>query len=311
MYITGGIKNPLINKFTTGGEVNASEEAPRQYAETALERLSNYEINTDPNSGIYTKDFLGKSNKVMVQGETSEDKKNRLEAMSFIRKWYSNPVTQQMIAQNDPINYEEFPVRSSNGKLVTHPHDARRLIVAGTLSNTPIAYMTLPSNIFAKYLHMSNNDPSKNGILINDERPAGYHRSFIHEFDHALQFQIPGLTKPIQYFQHILKPGIVRDPYLDNPREVRSRIMQFRQYHNLSPDKRDYTAEEAEEMQKKTEGLTGGVSDLNRLDPQTLANYLNFLASNDIKATPNLRSRKQDDAAYAKHGNKLKLKQFN
>ena len=57
-------KTPLINKFVIGGEVTPSEEAPRQYAETALERLGNYEINTDPNSGTYVRDYLGKSNKI-------------------------------------------------------------------------------------------------------------------------------------------------------------------------------------------------------------------------------------------------------
>ena len=313
MYITGGIKNPLINKFTTGGEVNTSDASPTKYAETALERLDNYEVNTDPHSGTYVRDYLGKSNKITPQGETAQDKKNRLEAMSFIRKWYANPVTQQILSQNDPNDYENWGVRSSNGKVVTYPEDARNLITISTLANTPVEYTELPENTLGQHLFTSP-DVSKNKIQMNINRPSGQRYTFIHELIHALQKQIPGLATPTQKFQYKLKPGVMPHNYLDKPYEIHSRLFEFRKYHNLSPEKRDYTAEEVEEMQKKTEGMEGylgGVTDLNRLDPQTLANYLNFVASNDIKTTPNLRSRKLDDATLAKHGNKIKLKQFN
>ena len=305
-YITGGTTNPLISKFTTGGEVNTSEP-PKQYAETALERVKNYDVNTDPNSGMYIKDYLGKNTKITPPGETTQDKENRLEAMSFIRRWYANPVTQQILSQNDHHDYEKWGVRSYNGKIITYPEDARNLITVATLSNTPVEYTELPENTLGQHLFTSP-DVSKNKIQMNINRPSGQRYTFIHELIHALQKQIPGLATPTQKIQYRLKPGVMPHNYLDKPYEIHSRLFEFRKYHNLSPEKRDYTAEEVEEMQKKTEGMEGylgGVTDLNRLDPQTLANYLNFVASNDRNTQPNIRTNERSNTAFAKHGGKL------
>lgn len=297
-HITGGTTNPLINKFTTGGEVDTSEP-PKQYAETSLERVQNYSVNTDPEAVGYIRDYLGKSNKIYPEGETSEAKKKRMESMSFLRSWYTHPTTQQMMAVNDHRDYEQG-VRSSNGKEITYPEDARKLITVATLSNTPVEYTNLGDRTLGRHVFTSY-DPAKNKVQINPNFSTSLGLTFTHEYDHALQKAIPGITRPTQKFEHKLKPGIIKDSYLDSPAEIRSRIMEFRQYHKLTPDKRNYTPEEAAEMQKKTEGMEGylgGVADLNRLDPETLANYLNFMAStNTDKSKPTYEKK-----VYAKKG---------
>ena len=47
------------------------------------------------------------------------------------------------------------------------------------------------------------------------------------------------------------------------------------------------------------EGYLGGVTDLNRLDPATLADYLNYFAHN-AKINNSLRNSTRDNTAFAK-----------
>ena len=47
-----------------------------------------------------------------------------------------------------------------------------------------------------------------------------------------------------------LKPGIMRDDYLDKPSEIYSRVMEFRYNNNLDPN-HDYTLEEIQELRNK------------------------------------------------------------
>jgi hypothetical protein len=261
--------------------------------------LENYSININPEAVGYIRDYLGKSNKIYPEGETLEAKKKRMESMSFLRSWYTHPTTQQMMSVNDHRDYEQG-VRSTNGKEVTYPDDARKLITVATLSNTPVEYIDLGDRTLGRHVYQSY-DPSKNKVQINPNFSTSLGLTFTHEYDHALQKAIPGITRPVQKFEHKLKPGIIKDSYLDSPAEIRSRIMEFRQYHKLTPDKRNYTPEEAAEMQKKTEGMEGylgGVTDLNRLDPATLADYLNYFAN----ASTSTNRPTYQGAVYAKRG---------
>lgn len=300
-HITGGTTNPLISKFTTGGEVPSSDP-PKQYAETALERVENYDVNTDPNAYGFIRDYFGKPNKVTPENETPEAKKARLEAMSFLRSWYTHPTTQQMVAAHDNRRNYELGVRTPNGKVVTYPEDARRVIISGTLSNTPVQYTDqLPERTAGRHTFRSY-DPSNNLIEMNTNYSHLFRPIFTHEYVHALSKAIPGLATPTQKVVHRLNPGAVRDPnYADTPQEIIAKIMAFRQYHKLDPGKRDYTPEEAAEMQKKTEDIGdigGGIIDLNRLAPETLADYLNYLAN----ANTSTNRPTYQGAVYAKRG---------
>ena len=307
-YITGGTTNPLISKFTTGGEVT-SAEPPKQYAETASERVKNYDVNTDPNAYGFIRDYFGKTNKVTPENETPEAKKAREEAASFLYSWYNHPTTKQMMAVNDNKRNYELGVRTPNGKVVTYPEDARRVIVSSTLSNTPVEYTDqLPEKTVGRHTFRSYN-PSENLIEMNTNYPGMFNLAFIHEYLHALTKAIPGLNKPIQPVKHRLNPDAVWDPeYLDTLEETLGRLLEFRKYHKLDPAKRNYTPEEVEAMQKKTEGregYLGGVTDLNRLDPATLADYLNYFASNDRNTQPNIRTNERNNTTFVKKGGKL------
>lgn len=72
----------------------------------------------------------------------------------------------------------------------------------------------------------------------------------VHEWTHA--------TKPYEQIAKVkeiidtwgLKPGIIKDDYLDNPSEIYSRLMEFRYNNNLDPN-HEYTLKEVQELRKK------------------------------------------------------------
>lgn len=72
----------------------------------------------------------------------------------------------------------------------------------------------------------------------------------VHEWTHA--------TRPYEQIAKVkeiidtwgLKPGIVKDDYLDNPSEIYSRLMEFRYNNNLDPN-HEYTLKEVQELRKK------------------------------------------------------------
>ena len=86
--------------------------------------------------------------------------------------------------------------------------------------------------------------------------------------------------------------------------------MELRQHFNLDPSKRDYTPEEAAKFQEEIKHLNTGASTLDRYTPETLANYLNFMANNTVNKsynnlhnTTNIKGRK-----IAKWGTQYKNK---
>ena len=105
--------------------------------------------------------------------------------------------------------------------------------------------------------------------------------TLIHEGEHAIQSEMPYVIKTTKPVKHKLNKGVLKDKYLDDIKEIRSRIMEARHYLNLNPDKRDYTPKEAQEIQKQliNANKNAGTSfQLERLTPETMADYLNYLA---------------------------------
>lgn len=89
-------------------------------------------------------------------------------------------------------------------------------------------------------------DHKKKTIIVSD----GKKDTEVHEWTHA--------TRPYEQIAKVkeiidtwgLKPGIIKDDYLDNPSEIYSRLMEFRYNNNLDPN-HEYTLEEVQELRKK------------------------------------------------------------
>lgn len=71
--------------------------------------------------------------------------------------------------------------------------------------------------------------------------------TFIHEYNHnisPLGYNHPDNNYITNNNLNESTYGIKQNTYLDSPSEIRSRLMEFRQENNLSPDKRDYEYDE-------------------------------------------------------------------
>lgn len=235
-------------------------------------------------------------NKFQIGGEENiNDKKElELEARNFLRKWYSHPTTQSMLNEIDPRNYEYYPETAPSGKIITDNDTARKIKVAKA-GQTPINYVELDNDTLGKHIDRSY-DPKLNEILINkDLWHSAMLSTLIHEGEHAIQSEMPYIIKTTKPVKHKLNKGVLKDKYLDDIKEIRSRIMEARHYLNLNPDKRDYTPKEAQEIQKQliNADLDAGTSfQLERLTPETMADYLNYLANmNNNNEKPILQAK--------------------
>lgn len=100
----------------------------------------------------------------------------------------------------------------------------------------------------------------------------------VHELDHAIQHSMPELLKTVNPVNHNLNNGVSPDSYLDNMNEIRSRIMELRYQEGLSPDKRDYNSKDVKSILRGLKDSTLR-QELERMDYQTIADYLNNMAS--------------------------------
>ena len=236
--------------------------------------------------------------------KTNSQQEAERDAKVWLRGWYSDPTTQQMMEKLDTRDYNENPFVAPNGTSITNANNARRAIVATTLNTTPIKYTDEFSDNKFGQTYQSVYDPSKYLIKINSGISGSLLESTIaHEGDHTLQYNLPFLNETTESVPHVLKPGVEYNEYLDNKGEVRSRIMEARKALNLSPSKRDYTPEEAAEMQKSLVDMgakAGNAGDLNRVTPETMAGYLNYLAHNETTDS-------YDGVLSAKHGGRLNV----
>lgn len=216
--------------------------------------------------------------------KTSTQKSAESKAKRWTRDWYSNPTTKQMMGELDTRNYSENPVEI-NGNTITNEDQARQILVANSLYNTPIEYTDEFADNKLGQTYESVYDPSKYLIKINSNLTgSGLESTITHEGDHVIQYNLPFLNETTQPVPHTLKPGVEYNDYLDSPNEIRSRIMETRKALNLDPSKRNYTPEEAAKMQEDLVNMgdmAGGAVYLNRLEPETMAGYLNYLAQNN------------------------------
>lgn len=268
-------------------------------------------------SNTYLDLSLNKNYKVRKLDGTSESNQtttNRAvdEARNFAESWYSHPTTQSMMEQLDPREKYSDPTVTIKGREV--PLDAgRRYNIRTAIKTTPINYVELPKNTEGNYIHdlSDRGEINMNSLYFNPSDYSKEHSSVVlHEIDHAVQQAEPYILETTQPVSHRLKDGVFPNVKLDAPKEVRSKVMQGRQYFKLNPSKRDYTPEEAAILQEKARySDIQGVKDLDRLAPETLAGYLNYLAENNNESQPVFFG--EEDAISAANGGELKVKKFN
>lgn len=238
----------------------------------------------------------------------------------FLKSWYSSPTTQKMLSEintnmltqenadteklsqdvNERINkglsvpqykavYKEYP----NGTVLSLPTNLVRSL-GKNAKLKGIDYNRIKSgstteeknNIFSEEVTKAYNKSNIAGSYDNNTKSVIYNPKYFnpslqtHEVDHSVQSNVPETLKTTQPVEYKLKEGVEKDSYLDSKKEIRSRIMEFRRINGLSPEKRDYTPEEAQKMLDNMED-SKLKDDLNRLDSGTLSGYLNYMASNN------------------------------
>lgn len=238
-------------------------------------------------NGITSLDTIKKEYNSFGDGGNTDSKREmaEIDADYFLRGWYNNPTTQAMMDQLDTRDYSKYPVVTPNDKEITDPHLARRVRVSSAL-NTPVNYVEFPENKGGEFV-FRNSNPKDNDININQDLWGNALMSaLVHEGDHAVQYEMPFILQTTQPVKHELKAGYLPDKYLDNRKEIRSRIMSTREALNLDPNKRDYTPEEAAAIQQQlvdNKHLHRDNAQLDRLTPETMAGYLNYLADSDVE----------------------------
>lgn len=224
------------------------------------------------------------------------DKRTKIESNpsveNFIKDWYFNPTTLQIMTsiENDMYN-QGIDIRSS---------DVEKKLNVRKALNTPEYITSLEDDKLGH--HVYNSDGTSyieynDAYLWGSDNPSPFVR--IHEIDHDIQKRMPAqtllTTQPVEYK---LNKGFKEDSYLDRPDEIRSRIMELRKFFKLNPSKRDYTPKEAAKFQEiLQENELNVASGIERLSPETLAGFLNYLAYND--------SNKNQEVKVAKYGGRI------
>lgn len=211
---------------------------------------------------------------------------------NFIKDWYFNPTTLQIMTsiENDIYN-QGIDIKSS---------DIEKKLNVRKALNTPEYITSLEDDKLGH--HVYNSDGTSyieynDAYLWGSDNPSPFVR--IHEIDHDIQKRMPAqtllTTQPVEYK---LNEGFKEDSYLDRPDEIRSRIMELRKFFKLNPSKRDYTPKEAAKFQEiLQENELNVASGIERLSPETLAGFLNYLAYND--------SNKNQEVKVAKYGGRI------
>ena len=214
-------------------------------------------------------------------------------AKQKLDQWYNDPTTLHMMYWSDPARNEltvNVRKKQHGWKDVT---DSKGRPVTKTFSSPHEKYQwEVEQGLNSKYLYQkpeSEKYPNATGMYhprtgVVEISPESKHPQYtaIHEYDHAIQDRLPSINKPIRKVEHKLRSGYKPNEYLDKPEEIRSRIMQARVYLNLDPKKRNYTKEDADKMQQQlSTSKISSLQQLYRLDPETMAGYLNYLAEAD------------------------------
>lgn len=138
------------------------------------------------------------------------------------------------------------------------------------------------SNPVNNGLHVNLDAPGQNSMIY--VKPGGGQRgdqsTLVHELAHSLgRSQFNWLTKPqereiygIMGSAKFLKGR--DDSYIDSPREIYSRLMEFRYNNKLDP-KKEYSVEEVRKMRESAKDA----DIFNRYDDETIRDLLNKVAS--------------------------------
>lgn len=236
--------------------------------------------------------------------DTQISDENTKQSKDFLFRWYNNPTTRAIMNKAFPFE-KVVPYYNHEGKEFTG-ESAVRGHIANAIYHTPEYIEKLEDNVGGRYIHDLRNPHiiyNENYIYNNDKVDP---QIATHELTHALQYALPQNTlrtsKPVK---QELKKGIVPDKYLDSMTEIGARINSFRKALGLTPEKRDYSPEDAETLMNTYIERFGedATSKLNRFTPETLAGYLNYLAYNDKDVIPTFDS----DVNYASNGGKLNV----
>lgn len=246
----------------------------------------------------------GKLNSFSGEENTQISDENTKQSKDFLFRWYNNPTTRAIMSKAFPFE-KVVPYYNHEGKEFTG-ESAVRGHIANSIYHTPEYIEKLEDNVGGRYIHDLRNPHiiyNENYVYNNDKVDP---RIATHELTHALQYALPQNTlrtsKPVK---QELKKGVVPDEYLDSMTEIGARINSFRNALNLTPEKRDYSPEDAETLMNTYIERFGedATSKLNRFTPETLAGYLNYLAYNDKDFMPTLNS----DVNYASNGGRLNV----
>lgn len=246
----------------------------------------------------------GKLNSFSGEENTQTSDENTKQSKDFLFRWYNNPTTRAIMNKAFPFE-KVVPYYNHEGKEFTG-ESAVRGHLANAIYHTPEYIEKLEDDVGGRYIHDLRNPHiiyNENYVYNNDKVDP---RIATHELTHALQYALPYNTlrtsKPVK---QELKKGVVPHKYLDSMTEIGAKLNVFRDALNLSPEKRDYSPEDAETLMNTYIERFGedSTSQLNRFTPETLAGYLNYLAYNDKDIIPTFNS----DINYASNGGKLNV----
>ena len=238
-------------------------------------------------------------------------------ANTFLTDWYSNPVTKTMLQQIE--NQNGLPQSNINKEVQTALNTPQYILeddkynpIPSELLDSALRYNPSFQTIYQRPENLSQlyrtakTQKEKDELLRQDKlnqlmqsniggvyipqsitpnKGILYRKDWfspslqIHELDHSIQDRLPSVLNTTIPVEHKLKNGIKPDSYLDSPEEIRSRIMQLRFINNLSPEKRDYKAKDAKKFIGKVKDKQLK-KELERMDYQTVADYLNYMADN-------------------------------
>ena len=291
-YAVGNVQNINGQLFDFTDPKHGFKDPDKAAIDSAIKRGDYVEFDTEGDARYFAEHYKKHYNSFGDGG----DKRTKIESdpsvENFIKDWYFNPTTLQIMTsiENDIYN-QGIDIRSS---------DVEKKLNVRKALNTPEYITSLEDDKLGH--HVYNSDGTSyieynDAYLWGSDNPSPFVR--IHEIDHDIQKRMPAqtllTTQPVEYK---LNEGFKEDSYLDRPDEIRSRIMELRKFFKLNPSKRDYTPKEAAKFQEiLQENELNVASGIERLSPETLAGFLNYLAYND--------SNKNQEVKVAKYGGRI------
>lgn len=335
IYVKGGITNigdirKHYNRFGDGGDKNNSNSNSKVDSQSSKEWLTNWVTNRplEQMAQQQLKD-ISEQKQWYQSDDPSIQKLNLQESLlrdANSRKEHIEELlgrTQEFTVGDIIDNYNSSPLYTALGARIAA--EARKNMGRRESFTIDLGKGTSESNSYTTKDYLEHFDDSRiKGVTFTTPNTnSGFYRNptivysnkhfnspstQIHELNHVLHspkqgiYNAMGLNKGLVKDVNVnLNTGYSNDNYLDSLEEVHSRIMQVRKAAGLSPEKFNYTPEEAKSIIRDYgEGLN-----LDRYTPETLSEFLNNFAYNTrVAAESNTNKR------VAKYGgalNKFKL----